>query len=406
MNDAYERGDLASVANILRQEFGACVRAADKAAVRYRSFTRRIPVTVRNPLELFRENEPVSVPTEAIFEADRDFNPDCCTLVAPERRIAWHPIPFQIDPAGSAQAQELFFVAHLRPQETATYYLYYAPQETEPRAFATRTAAAMAWLPENVGWESDRVGYRAYRGQFDFFGKKQQTLVVKTFRDDTYHAEQPWGMDALNVGKTSGLGGLTLFVNGAAYPVQNPDGTGSVRFRNEILFEGPLRTTVEMVASEIGEAKKEFNVRIRCSAIAGRKDTDVRVTVVPAKPASEILIAPGFTRLSDEDFFLDTHLGFFGSWGRQTPTIGDIGMALIFPPEHYHGFVEEEAERKVVLSLPASGEIRYLLIGDWRRGRRFPYAPTMDNWREKVRRIAVRYHNPLTWAVGAAESVR
>ena len=43
-----------------------------------------------------------------------------------------------------------------------------------------------------------------------------------------YHAEQPWGMDALHVNQTGGLGAITLYINGQPYPVYSPEGKGTI----------------------------------------------------------------------------------------------------------------------------------------------------------------------------------
>ncbi|HEO72026.1 MAG TPA: DUF4861 domain-containing protein, partial [Candidatus Hydrogenedentes bacterium] len=68
-----------------------------------------------------------------------------------------------------------------------------------------QVAWAEDWVPPNIGWESRVSGYRAYWGQFDFFGKKGEELVMHTFGDRVnYHAEQSWGMDALHVGTACG----------------------------------------------------------------------------------------------------------------------------------------------------------------------------------------------------------
>ncbi|MFO7976584.1 MAG: DUF4861 family protein, partial [Candidatus Hydrogenedentota bacterium] len=93
-------------------------------------------------------------------------------------------------------------------------------------AFARpRVAWAEDWIPPNIGWESEVAGFRAYWGQFDFFGKQKDALVLPTFSEQyNYHEEQPWGMDALHVGQSGGLGGITLYVDGTPYPVYSPEG--------------------------------------------------------------------------------------------------------------------------------------------------------------------------------------
>ena len=96
----------------------------------------------------------------------------------------------------------------------------------------------------------------------------------------------------------------------------------------------------------------------------------------------------------------------FGSWGRQTPVIGRVGMGLLFSPREYCGLLETEKERKVRLRLGPDQNLRYLIVADWRRGRRFPIAPTVENWRRELRSLALCRQNPLEVRVGKPERVR
>lgn len=401
----YAQGDYPAMFSLIAEKFPDCQRRAKALASSYRSYRLRIPIEVGNPMAVRREGEVVTVPLKEILRQLPNLDLGKCVLVGPDRRLEWRPVPFQIDSIG--EEKELVFIAGCGPGEKSAYYLYGSPESKEEQPlFAVRTAAAMDWAPHNIGWESDRIAYRSYFGQFDFFGKNVEKLILADIASQDYHTETSWGMDALLVGGTSGIGGLTLCTADGDFLLQNPGGKGDIRFERKILAQGPVRTTVEITAGGVGAPKPARTVRIRCCIAAGRKETEVRVSVVPHNAGQSLGLAPGFTRLSEEDFFLDTSSGIFGSWGRQTPAIGQIGTGLIFSPHEYRGFIETEKERKVRLRLCPDQNLRYLIVGDWRRGRRFPIAPTVENWRQELRSLALCWQNPLEVRVGKPERLR
>ena len=73
-----------------------------------------------------------------------------------------------------------------------------------------------------------------YWGQFDFFGKKTDHLIYDDIAATSYHQEAPWGIDALHVGTTCGLGGLTIYQGDKPHWVYNPAGKGKIEFAKRI----------------------------------------------------------------------------------------------------------------------------------------------------------------------------
>lgn len=257
------------------------------------------------------------------------------------------------------------------------------------RFAAPRVAWAQDWVPPNIGWESNLCGYRAYWGQFDFFGKKQPGLVMHTFGDQTnYHAEQDWGMDALHVGSTAGLGGVTLYVNGQAYPVYSPNGEGNIVWSKQMLSAEKDKIEVELAAKGVGPKKAPYTVRFRCAALAERRDSPVVVVVEGGVPGDHLELGIGLTRLPQESFALDTQAGIMASWGSQSPEIGTIGLGIVFAPSAFRRTADSADEHQVVLSAATGVPIHYHIQGDWLRGRRFPCCPNLGNWVDELRAAA------------------
>ena len=106
-----------------------------------------------------------------------------------------------------------------------------------------------------------------------------------------------------------------------------------------------------------------------------------------------------------ERFFADKEAGCFGSWGWQEDVIGDIGMGMIVSPQQVVDVLDLPEERRIRCRLSDDGELRYWLIGDWRRGRQHPVAPTIDNWRKELKQLAGLLLNDVRVRIGEPEDV-
>lgn len=252
-----------------------------------------------------------------------------------------------------------------------------------------RVAWAQDWVPPNIGWESDLCGYRAYWGQFDFFGKTKPGLVMSTFGNGaSYHEEQEWGMDALHVGKTCGIGGVTLYVNGRAFPVWSSEGKGDIIWTKRMVSETADRIQVEFMAEKVGDKDRPYTVRFLCSAYAGRRDSSVEVTVSGGHAEDELELGIGLTRLAREDFALDTAAGVMANWGEQDAVIGTIGMGIIFPRNAFLRAADTVDQHAIIVRLAKDTPFRYHIQGDWLNGRRFPRCPALSNWLDDLKRTA------------------
>ena len=251
-----------------------------------------------------------------------------------------------------------------------------------------RVAWAEDWVPPNIGWESEKIAYRAYWGQFDFFGKKAPVAIYPTIGKQSYHDETEWGMDALLVGNTGGCGGVTLYVNGEAYPVRSPEGKGPIQFEKKLIGISKEELTIEMTAQGAGPTDASYTIRYHCKAISGRQDSPIEILIEGGKPGDEIELGVGLIELPHENVVLDTKKGILGSWGWQTTDIGTIGMGIVFPPDRFVRFADLPDENQVVLSAKVGQPLTYHIHCDWLRGRRFNRCPTSENWRWDLERTA------------------
>lgn len=364
----------------------------------FHGYPRRVSIRIDNKSGPQRDDWPVSIPIRQIQAATDDFDPEQCAVVAPERWLDWRQIPHQLDLIDPAIGPELSFLVDVAANSTATYHVHFGPGGPEVPTFAIKTATAQDWIPPNIGWESNRCAYRAYWGQFDFFGKKSDRLVYPSIGKANYHDETDWGIDALLVGKTSGIGGLTLYHAGKPFLVQNPAGEGDVVFTKRVLSSGPVRTAIEITATNIIPAMPELKITLTCISYAERQETQVHARVEGI--TGDVVVAPGFIKLNHEKTFGNPVKGYFGTWGMQSPVIGEIGMALIGPAAQFRGSEDLPAERRIKLQTAGGSELRYWIIGDWRRGRQYPVAVGAQDWHKEVSSLARMLLNDVRIGVG------
>ncbi len=269
-----------------------------------------------------------------------------------------------------------------------SYEEWIAPFRHDPQE--TQTAWAQDWVPPNIGWESEKIAYRAYWGQFDFFGKKQDVLIYPAIGAQSYHDETEWGIDALLVGDSPGSGGVTLYINDEAYPVWCAEGKCDIVFTKRMLESTASRTVIEMQATGVGPKDNPYTVRFQCSAMAGRRDTPIQITIEGGQASDRLAVGIGLTKLSEETLLLDTEAGVLAAWGFQSPVIGTIGMGIVFPADRFIQTRNLPHENQVVLHADKNQKLVYHIQCDWLRGRRFDRCPGAADWFNEVRALAAR----------------
>jgi len=374
------------------------------------TFTRRIPITLDNSAGAALSNRPVVLPATSLEAVATDLNLANCALAAQDADGQWNAIPYQVDEIDEAVGRELSFLASVPAEAQGTYYLYYNPEGRRSSVFMLKTRTAQDWVPPNIGWESALIAYRTYHGQFDFFAKKMtggpgpaaETYILPTIGDKDYHKEAEWGMDPLLVGRSSGIGGLTLYLGEQGYRLQNPEGQGSVRFDKEVLAVGAVRAAVEVTVGDFVPGNRDVTARITCLIYGGHQESEIRVSVMGAPEGA--LPAPGLTKLPTEETCFDREKGYFGNWGQQNIEIGPIGMALLLPPGLALDPIEADGDHRVPCPL-SDGVLRYHILGDWMRSRVYATAPGIAQWQERLEALAAELSREVPVAVGTVETL-
>jgi hypothetical protein len=403
---AYASGDIGAATKVMQRHVGEVEYAA--AATRFAAFSKRVPIAVDNTGQSERERSPIVLSLDDIAAVAPDFNASNFAVVAPHRWLDWFELPHQIDELDPDSGQELSFVTDLPADSKSTFDVYYTPDGQRDVTYRQYTRAVLE-TPAYVAWESDAGAYRFYTGQFDFFGKQPDRGLPREERllypiiEVNYHDQQEWGMDALHVDYSSGLGGVTMRLDGKDYLVQSPAGEGDVIFSHRVLSDGPVRGAVAITAENVVPGKPDISAEFICLIYTGHAESEIRCKILGVDGPIEL--APGLVKLGDESWFADEDEGILADYGYQEFRIGDIALALIVPPDRMNEVVDLEDERRLLCAAP-DNEIRYWILGDWRRGRQYPVSPTIENWRFEVEALAKTLTREPKITLGSIENVK
>ncbi|MBL7648446.1 MAG: DUF4861 family protein [Candidatus Hydrogenedentes bacterium] len=389
VDKAYSAGDYAGAAKELAKV--ASLKRDPKAipalTLNGKTYTKRVTLVIGDHGSLASvpvlQDRPVAIDVDSLRAQAADFNGRDCAVVHGDRRVDWRVLAHQMDNWGHDGKEELTFVSDVPASGKTTFHVYYMPEGDASQEYPKLTNAVLD-NPAYVAWESDAGAFRFYTGQFDFFGKQVQLKpraerLIYPIIDVNYHAEQDWGIDALHVGKTSGLGGLTIYLDGKEYPVQSPAGEGHVTFEHKVLGSGPVRAAVEIIASNVFPDQPEKKVNLRCFIYARNAGTEINVQLPEGLEGATI--APGLMNLAEG---VNGRSGnVLSVWGRQGDDIGEIGLALALDGSAKPTVQQLDVERRAVCK-PDGNRFRYWILGGWRRGAQYPTSYGAENWQREA----------------------
>jgi len=173
-------------------------------------------------------------------------------------------------------------------------------------------------------------------------------------------------------------------VKDKAYPVYGKD---RARFTKRQIVAGPVRAVAEVIAHDIIPDKPDLAVKLTCIIYARHQESEIRAEIING--SSDMILAPGLVKLLYENSYISNAEGIVAAWGHQEDKllIGDIGIGLIVNPESLKDIIDLKQQRNI-LCKTSNNSIRYWIVGDWREARRFPAAPTIDNWKKELRQLS------------------
>jgi len=356
-------------------------------------FKKHFIVEITNPSPLTLESHAVVIDVAGIrASVAADFNTYFYALFE-EKAGDYALVVSQADDLDKDRYHdEIVLVRTLPPSSTTRLVCYYTPDRSFQLMPTQKAYARAAWEAggAEAGWESNLVAYKFVHGRIEFYGKLQSGLILKTLPAPE-NKPQDWGMDVLEAGESSGLGGLSLWDGGARLPLF---GATAPQATLTVLAPGPVRALVKAEYPPVRTAAGEAGLTVFFSTFAENAFSRHDVVIFSKSP-DPLVFGPGVQKLAAEVWSLDKDKGYLAVWGKGADRAGEIGLAAIFPPAGFIGMDETAIDRAVKLNGEAGRKLTHWVAGAWERGITTPGVPAAKNWARKVEELAARLLVPV-----------
>ena len=290
------------------------------------SSKKEMQVTIENPSGFDRLTEVVEIPIDSI--KDKVVLKDSAVYVV--KNSAGEIIPSQV-----TYDRKLIFQADVKANESKTFVITTDTAQIYP---AKTFGRLVSERKDDFAWENDHVAFRTY-GQalmatdgpsngLDIWYKRTNNLVIdKWYEADltgkaSYHNDNGEGLDDYKVGRSLGAGAMAPYVNDKLWLNEN-------FVSDEILDNGPLRTTFKLAYKDIDMDGKKIGESRTFSIDAGSQLTKV---VQAYSVDAPLQVAAGIVkRESGDSIIAAVDKGYIIYAEPKTEKVEGVYTSLLFP---------------------------------------------------------------------------
>ena len=402
--------------------------------------TKRIRITVSNPLNMPVKGCPVvvprsSLPSQNIPErwigiVDPNLPSDPEPTVEQLKKMSGyvrrketngHYVELQVDDKDKDGIwDEIFFMTDLAAKESRDFYIYIDHYERGMYEHEVHASIANYGRHTVPLWESKDMGWKLwYPHDVDLHGKRSPMLTAyyeySTNKSGYY---MPWemGTDIMTVANTFGAGGMCLFENPAdmenparAYhsPFKNKGPFSDSRFAFDLVYNGPLRSMIKVTTTNWNSGRGFYELEQYYTAFAGKS-----WSIVEAKfnkflpPSADVKFGAGIRRIMNEYTSVNKK-GIAISMGKDVEARipdEDIGDEVLSVPWQGIGLVIKDKYKPEygaiknyggnhLFKMPVTSDLsyEYMILGAW------SFGEVNNNEKAFVKYVddeALKYNNP------------
>ena len=306
---------------------------------------------------------------------------------------------------------KLIFQTNIKANETLSYTI----KTGAPETFPTKTYGRfITERKDDFAWENDHVAFRVYGPSLietdgpsngvDLWYKRTENMIIdKWYKDDlagvkSYHEDHGEGLDDYKVGRTLGGGMMAPYINDSLILNEN-------FAKQEILENGPLRTTFKLTYKDITVDGKTFSESRTFSIDAGSQMTKV-TQEYGTKEA--LTVAAGIVkRTKDDDAFTAyTEKGVAAVMYEEPDSekVGKVFVSMIFPKgvenvkTHTYNIIHPKTQNEethshvlgIMTYLPGQPTTYYIGYG-WSKSN----YPTVDKFQNYINYFSIALEEPL-----------
>ena len=354
-------------------------------------------IEVSNPSDVTHNNTTVEIAWADIVAKQPAADPAKIVILCAK---TGEEVAHQIVNFGEETPQMLIFQVTLAPNESVKMLVNEGTPKKQPvyKTFGR-------FVPErkdDFAWENDIVAFRMYgpalapenpSNGVDLWVKKTEKLIVDQFYNDdlnnkkSYHVDHGEGLDCYKVGHALGCGGIAPFVNDTLW-------VGNHFLTQEVLDNGPLRTTFRLTYNNLPVGKQTYSEEIIISIDAGSQLN--KATVSFDGDFTEIKVAAGiFLHQDPGNIKTDIAAGFnaFGEIATSDAGVpaGRNYVATLIPDGKMTGSLKQQNHILAIAPYKKGDKFTYYFGGGWSQ---WGFA-TDDEWFDYVAEFAAKLKNPL-----------
>ena len=380
-----------------------CVSLCCTAAVTYAKDTG-IVITVRNPLNIDRQNEPVVLQWNDL--ARMYPAPDPARIKIFEQKSQEETIHQIVDADHNGTPEELIFQSDFKAGEIKKFILKTSKKIQPP--VQPLTDARFVLPREDLAWENDRIAFRIYgpalakdvNNGIDVWTKRvRYPIVAQWYKGDEdtgvsripYHEDHGEGADYFSVGRTLGAGSCALYDNDSLYQP-------GVFATQKVLATGPLRAIFEVTYNPVRFGEKNISEVRRVTLDAGSNLNAIEITYRCESPTDAVLFAAGIVKRKGVISSLDTTDRWVSLWGPTTEKeeTGSLGTGIVMMKKFFTGVKENDVHVLILGRAEPGKPLKYYTGAGWTRSGDFA---TTEEWNAYLKKFAQRIEAPLEVSV-------
>ena len=309
-------------------------------------------------------------------------------------------LAYQVVYLGEQKPQMLIFQVTLAPMQSMEVLIKEGKPKLQP--VAKTFGRFVPERKDDFAWENDRVAFRMYgpalakenpSNGVDLWVKKTEKLIVNQFYNDdlnnkkSYHVDHGEGLDCYKVGHALGAGGIAPFINDTLW-------VGNHFVTQQVLDNGPLRTTFRLTYNNLPVGKKIFSKDLLVSIDAGSQLNKAIVSFdgdfMTMRAAAGI-----FLHQDPGNIKTDIAAGYnaFGEIATSDAGVpaGRNYVATVIPDGKMIGSLKQQDHLLALASYTKGDKFVYYFGGGWSQ---WGFA-TDDAWFDYVANFAAKLKNPL-----------
>jgi hypothetical protein len=353
-------------------------------------------VTVRNPIEIARQNETIVLDAAELRTL---LAVDDVRKVHVRAEGSGEDLLVQaVDGNDDGVWDQLLFQADLAPKQTRVFLLAVGERQLALAADYKTYSRFVRERRDDFAWENDRIAHRMYGKELETFPrdklvsssvdvwtKRVRNLVINEwYMVDDYHKDHGEGADFYSAGQTRGNGGTGIWVDGKLY--------ASTNFRDSKVYAvGPIRVLFELTYDAWDAAGVKVSEKKRVSLDAGQNldRFESRYTIVGN--ADNLMHAIGIRKLKTTGKQAAQDRGILSTW-EAVKEGGELGQAVIVDPAAVKDQVEDDLNYYVLTKIQSGAPcVSYSGFG-WTLSRDFK---TAADWDRYVAGFAARLRSPV-----------